>query len=98
MLEFKKVCWEVILLVSISKFRTVSEQLAHVMKCCSVFLADFGISIKGGADAVEMNFPTTVEQIRRSRAEISYHDSAYRYKIEVIMGKSLILRQDQCCG
>ena len=78
-----------------SKSLIHAAQLAHTVKYNSEFLADSGISIKGGANAVEINFPKVMERIRRVRAEISHHDSANRYSkelgVEVFMGRGTFL-------
>ena len=78
-----------------SKSLIHAAKLAHTVKCNPDFLADSGITIKGGADAVEIDFPKIMERVRRIRAEISHHDSAERFTkelgVEIFQGRGKFL-------
>lgn len=73
-----------------SKALIHSANLAHKLRGDMDHLADAGISIEGGADAVKVDFGKVMERIRRIRAEISHHDSAERFAklgVEVYFGR-----------
>jgi len=73
-----------------SKALIHSANLAHKLRGDMDHLADAGISIAGGADAVSVDFGKVMERIRRIRAEISHHDSAQRFTklgVEVYFGR-----------
>lgn len=66
-----------------SKALIHSANLAHKLRGDMGHLADAGISIDGGAEAVSVDFGKVMERVRRIRAEISHHDSAERFTKEL---------------
>ena len=66
-----------------SKALIHSANLAHKIRGDMDHLADAGISIDGGAEAVNVDFGKVMERVRRIRAEISHHDSAQRFTKEL---------------
>ena len=73
-----------------SKALIHSANLAHKLRGDMEHLADAGISIDGGAEAIHVDFGKVMERIRRIRADISRHDSAQRFTklgVEVYFGR-----------
>lgn len=62
-----------------SKALIHAANLAHTVRGDMEHLAESGISIEGGADAVKIDFAKTMERMRRLRADISENDSAERF-------------------
>ena len=56
-----------------------------------------GFGVRGG-EKVDFDFPAAMERMRRLRAEISYHDSAWRFRdelgVDVFMGEGRFVSQD----
>lgn len=62
-----------------SKALIHAANLAHTVRGDAEALAEAGISIDGGPQAVRVDFGKTMERLRRIRAEISENDSAERF-------------------
>lgn len=73
-----------------SKALIHAANLAHTLRGDAEHLAESGISIEGGADAVKIDFGKTMERLRRIRADISENDSAERFTkklgVDVFLG------------
>lgn len=68
-----------------SKSLIHSANLAHTLRG-EMHLEEAGLSIKGGAASVEVDFEKVMERVRSVRSEISHHDSAERFTKELGVG------------